>query len=136
MKNKWIGTCMMVAVMIGTDALGLTYAKADDVGEWSGTIHVGNHMESEFPDLAKIDFVQAAKAALKKVKGKVLKAELENENGFLVYGFGVVTKDKTIVDVKVDAGSGNILIVNRDHADHQKSDRDKDMDHLNRADKD
>jgi uncharacterized membrane protein YkoI len=127
---------MMVAVMIGTDILGLSYAKADDGGVWSGTIQVGNHIESEFPDLAKIDFVQAAKAALKKVKGKVLKAELENENGFLVYGFGVVTKDKTIVDVKVDAGSGTILIVNQDHADHQKGDRDKDMDHLNRADKD
>jgi len=127
---------MMVAVMIGTDTLGLSYAKADDGGGWSGTIQVGNHRESDFPDLAKIDFVHAAKAALKKVKGKVLKAELENENGFLVYGFGVVTKDKTIVDVKVDAGSGSILAVNRDHADHQKSDRYKDMDHLNRADKD
>jgi uncharacterized membrane protein YkoI len=127
---------MMVAVMIGTDTLGLSYAKADDGGVWCGTIQVGNHRESDFPDLAKIDFVQAAKAALKKVRGKVLKAELENENGFLVYDFGVVAKDKTIVDVKVDAGSGSILIVNRDYADHQKGDRDKDMAHRNREDKD
>jgi len=123
---------MMVAVMIGTDVLGLTYAKADDGGTLSGTIQVGNHMESEFPDLAKIDFLQAAKAALKKVKGKLLKAELENENGFLVYGFGVVTKDKAIVDVKVDAGSGTILVVNRDHEDHQKGNPYKDFDHRNR----
>ena len=126
----------MVAVMIGTDILGLSYAKADDGWVWCGTIQVGNHMESEFPDLAKIDFIQAAKAALTKVKGKVLKAELENENGFLVYDFGVVTKDKTIVDVKVDAGSGIILAVNRDHADHGKGGRDKDRDHRDREDKD
>ena len=136
MKKKWIVTCMMVAIMIGTGILDLTFAEADDRGVCSGTIQVGNHMESEFPDLARIDFVQAAKAALKKVKGKVLKAELENENGFLVYGFGVVTNDKTIVIVKVDAGSGTILTVDRDHADHQKGDRNKDRDHLDREDKD
>jgi hypothetical protein len=136
LKNKWIGIGMMVAVMIGTDILGLTFAKADGREVWSGTIHVGNHMESEFPDLAKIDFVQAVRAALKKVKGKVLKAELENENGFLIYGFGVVTKNKTIVNVKVDAGSGTVLTVDRDHVDHEKGDRDEDRDHRDRKDKD
>jgi hypothetical protein len=136
LKKKWIETALMVAVMIGTGILGLTFAKADDRGGWSGTIQVGNHMEAEFPDLAKIDFPQAVKAALKKVKGKILKAELENENGFLVYGFGVVTMDKSIVDVKVDAGSGAILTVDRDHADHQKGDRDEDRDDRNSEDKD
>ncbi len=136
MKNKWIGTCMMVAVMIGTDILGLTFAKADGRGVWSGTIQVGNHMESEFPDLAKIDPYKAVKTAMKKVEGKLLKVELENENGFLVYGVEVVTKNKSIMDVKVDAGSGAVLVVDRDPEDHQKGDRDEDRDDHDSEDKD
>jgi len=30
MKKKWIGTCLMMAVLIGTGILGVTFAKADE----------------------------------------------------------------------------------------------------------
>lgn len=136
MKKKWIETCVMVAVLIGTGMLSVTFAKADGREVRSGTIQVGNHMESEFPDLAKVDPEKAIKAVLKKVKGNLLKMELEDENGFLVYGVEVVTKDKSIVDVKVDAGSGSILAVDRDDGDHEKGDRDEDRDDRDREDKD
>ena len=135
MKRRWIGTAMMVAVLIGIGIPSVTFAKADNRGVRSGTIQVDNHMESEFPDLAKIDPYEAVKIALKKVEGKLLKVELENENGFLVYGVEVVTKDKSIMDVKVDAGSGIVLVVDRDHADHQKGDRNEDRDDRDGEDK-
>ena len=135
MKRKWIGTAMMVAVLIGIGIPSVTFAKADNRGVRSGTIQVDNHMESEFPDLAKIDPYEAVKTALKKVEGKLLKVELENENGFLVYGIEVVNKDKSIMDVKVDAGSGIVLVVDRDHADHQKGDRNEDRDDRDGEDK-
>ena len=38
----------------------------------------------------------------------MLKTELENENGFLVYGVEVVTPEKFIVDIKVDTGWGRL----------------------------
>jgi len=47
-----------------------------------------------------------------------LKAELENENGYLVYGVEIVKADKQIADVKVDAGNGKILKVDVDQKDH------------------
>lgn len=55
---------------------------------------------------------------LNQVPGKVLKAELENENGYLVYGVEIVKADKQIADVKVDAGNGKILKVDVDQKDH------------------
>ena len=136
MKRKWIGTAMMVAVLIGIGIPSVTFAKADNRGVRSGTIQVDNHMESEFPDLAKIDPYEAVKTALKKVEGKLLKVELENENGFLVYGVEVVNKEKSIMDVKVDAGSGTVLVVDQDRAGHQKGDRDEDRDDRDSKDRD
>lgn len=37
-----------------------------------------------------------------RVPGNVLKAELEDENGYLVYGIEVVSSDRSVTDVKVD----------------------------------
>ncbi|AHF80124.1 PepSY domain-containing protein [Thermococcus paralvinellae] len=59
--------------------------------------------------LAKITPEQAKQAALAEVNGNVIKVELDNENGYLVYSVEVKTGDGTIKDVKVDAGNGKIL---------------------------
>ena len=135
MKRKWIGTCVL-AVLFGTGLLGLTFARADENGVRSGTIQVGKHAEAEFPGLVRIDFAQAVKVALEKVKGNVLKAELEDENGFLVYGVEVVTPEKKITDIKVDGGSGKVLAMDKDQEDHKKGDRDEDSEEQDREDED
>ena len=135
MKKKWIGTWVL-AVLIGTGFLGFTSARADENGVRSGTIEVRRHTEAEFPGLAKIDFAQAVRAALEKVKGNVLKAELEDENGFLVYGVEVVTPEKAITDVKVDAGSGKVLAMDRDQVDHEKGARQEERENREREDED
>jgi uncharacterized membrane protein YkoI len=61
--------------------------------------------------LAKINSVQATTAAQAQVPGTVLKVELDNENGNLVYSVGVKTASNEIKDVKVDAGNGKVLHV-------------------------
>ena len=81
-----------------------------------------------------ITFVQEVKKALDAVKGEVLKTELENENGFLVYSVEIVTADKSIMDVKVDAGSGKVLAMERDTNDDE--DRDSDEHDADRDDDD
>ncbi len=69
---------------------------------------------------AKITPDQAKAAALKAVPGTVLKAELENENGNLVYGVEIKTADGD-VDVKVDAGNGTVLAQDSQHDDCDKA---------------
>ena len=61
------------------------------------------------PDLAKIGINDAITAATREASGKVVEAFLENEHGFLTYRVVVSNTDKTVTDVSVDAGNGQIL---------------------------
>lgn len=70
--------------------------------------------------LAKVTPEEATAAALKAVPGTAAAAQLENENGFVVYGIEVTTADGTVIDVKVDAGDGSVLA--QDAADGETAD--------------
>jgi hypothetical protein len=63
----------------------------------------------------------------------VLRAELENENGYLVYGIEIAKTDHQIVEVKVDAGDGKILKVENDRKEKESHEREG---HENRGDTD
>ncbi len=69
---------------------------------------------SELPALAKISFDEALKTALASVPGKLLKAELEVEDGGLQYSAEIVTADKKITEVEIDAGNGKVLAIDTD----------------------
>lgn len=62
--------------------------------------------------LARISVEQAKTAALTAVPGTVTGASIENEDGNLVYGVRVRTA-AGVQDVKVDAGNGKILHVEK-----------------------
>jgi hypothetical protein len=85
----------------------------------AGSLRVRNVDEGAFADLANIPFESAVKTALTAVPGKVLKAELENENGFLVYGVEIAKADRQIADVKIDAGNGKVLKIEADQKDSE-----------------
>ena len=132
MKKKWIAIIGSGILVIGLAVAGASFAKSDDSDVRNGTIQIESQVEADFPAMAKITRDQAVEKALATVQGQVLKTELENENGFLVYAVEVVTANKSIVDVKVDAGSGNVLAMDRDKADDEdhehgekKDDRDR-----------
>ena len=109
MKKRWIVVIGSGALAISLLAAGITFADSDEVEITTGTIHITAQPESEFPAMAKITLDQAMKTALETVQGRILKAELEAENGFLVYSVEVAAPDNTITDVKIDAGSGAVL---------------------------
>ena len=67
---------------------------------------------------AKISLTQAIAAAEQKTNGKAVRAELEDENGKLVYGVEVMNGGKSI-DVKVDIATGGVLSAQADQADHE-----------------
>ncbi|HEY3316654.1 MAG TPA: PepSY domain-containing protein [Bacillota bacterium] len=69
--------------------------------------------------MAKITPDQAKAAALQAVPGTVLKVELDNENGNLVYSVEIKTANGD-QDVKVDAGNGTVVA-----QDSQQDDGDK-----------
>ena len=117
MKKKWINIIGSGVLVMGFALAGTGFAESDESEVANGTIRIENQVEADFPALAKIAWGQAVQKALAAVHGQVLKTELEEENGFLVYGVEVVTADKAIVEVKVDAGSGKVLAMERDKAD-------------------
>jgi uncharacterized membrane protein YkoI len=76
-----------------------------------GTIQLQEEgqQEATYSNLAKISLDQATTTARNAQAGTVAKVELQNEDGFLVYNVVVVSPDKKVHEVKVDAGNGAIL---------------------------
>ena len=111
-----IGSGALVASLVIT---GVSFAKSNDNEIHNGTIKLGNQAEADFPALAKLSFDQAIQKATSQVQGNVLKADLGDENGFLFYDIEVVKADNSIVDVKVDAGSGKVIAMAQDKADKE-----------------
>ncbi|MDI6865361.1 PepSY domain-containing protein [Thermodesulfovibrio yellowstonii] len=107
-------------LLVGFIALGAVYAQQAGI---AGSIKVSDREEAKFAEKAAISMDDAVNAALKQVPGKVLKVELENENGYLVYGVEIVKADKTIADVKIDAGNGKVLKIDTDQ-DNEREDHD------------
>lgn len=106
-------TIIFGIAMAGLIGASVLFAQSQN----SGSILIGNDNEARYAELAKISMDSAVKEALNVVSGKVIKVELENENGYLVYGVEIVKADKQIADVKVDAGNGKILKIDLDHKD-------------------
>jgi uncharacterized membrane protein YkoI len=115
MKKAGIITGMVMAGLIALGGTGISAQQANP----EGSIPVKNEEEAGFAGMAKISMDSAINAALKEVQGKVLRAELENENGYLVYGIEIAKTDHQIVDVKVDAGDGKILKVENDQKEKE-----------------
>ena len=89
-----------------------------------GTIQLQQEGEQQatYSGLAKITLQQATTIASNAQSGTISKAELQNEDGFLVYNVVVVSQDKKIHELKVDAGNGSILRIDVDSAEHEESD--------------
>ncbi len=141
MKKKTVTICKMATTFITAIALasivqaGMSFAGDNGKEVTSGSIRVQQE-ESAYPALAQITVEQAKDIALSNIQGEVLKIELEEENGFLVYGVEVVGPDKTVTDVKIDAGNGDVLLVEKDTPDGDKDNNDEQDNNDEHEDKD
>jgi uncharacterized membrane protein YkoI len=120
MKRPGIITGVLLVSFLAFGGMALSAQQADQ----TGSIQIRTD-EAGFAQIAKIPMNSAINAALKQIPGKVLRAELENENGYLVYGVEIVKADQQIVDVKVDAGNGRILRTDKDRHDTEGREREK-----------
>jgi len=80
------------------------------------------NQEAAQAGLASITAEQAiatAKSSPQGSGGKLLRVELQDEDGFLVYNVELVSPDKKVREIKVDAGTNTILRVDVDSADRE-----------------
>lgn len=83
---------------------GAAYAEA-----FTGSITVKGKKSKEYHTLATVTLQDAVAAALTKVPGKAVDAELDDEKGFLVYEIKVIAADNSTHKILVDAGNQAIL---------------------------
>ena len=72
--------------------------------------------KAEMAAAAKVTIDQAVKTASEKVSGKVIEAELEKKHNRLVWEVDVVTADKKVMEVHIDADTGAVIDVEEDKA--------------------
>ena len=106
MQRKILIPALIMAAGIAT-AGGLTYAQQAGSAVNDAVAQIAN---------ARITLAQAVALAEQHRGGRATRAELESENGRLVYGVEV-TDATTTTDIKVDAADGKILSAQPDQAD-------------------
>jgi uncharacterized membrane protein YkoI len=118
---KYARVALGVAIAISTSAV----LRAEDPKEApiQGTIRLSNTQDrgAVLVEPAKISVQEAINDAMSRDKGALQRVELQNEDGFLVYNVELVSADKKLHEVKVDAGNGNILRIDLDTTDREKN---------------
>ncbi|MGW2086605.1 PepSY domain-containing protein [Streptomyces sp. NPDC001880] len=116
MKRKIVIAAVTAAVLAGGGA-ATAVAVADDDSHDSET-----RSSVQRGDTAQVDVAEAVAAAVKAVPGTVTEAELDDEDGGLVWELDVYGSDKSWHDVTVDAGNGKVL---GKHVSDDDDDRDR-----------
>lgn len=91
-------------------ALAFTLAGAPAfAAKINGTISTKNVKKENYADAATVTLEDAIGVALENSPGKAVEAELDEENGFLVYEVKVIGADKKKTEVLVEAGNKSVL---------------------------
>ena len=118
--------------LVGMLALAVGMVLAVNGPAWSDQKGKGKKEESkemvEMAATAKVTIDQAIKAALEKVPGKAVEAELEKKHDKLVWEVEVVTAENKLMEVHIDAESGAVIDVEeekpeKDRKSEQKRER-------------
>ncbi|MFG3135552.1 PepSY domain-containing protein [Streptomyces sp. NPDC048211] len=102
MKRKIVIAAVTAAVLVGGGA-ATAVAFADDDGD------SGARSSAASGTPARVTVGEAASSAVRAVPGTVTEAELDDEDGGLVWELDVYGSDKVWHDVTVDAGNGKVL---------------------------
>ena len=95
-----VATVFCVTAMLISPAWSDDKGKKDEVKE-----------AVEMATAAKVTIDQAIKTALEKVSGKVVEAELEKKHNKLIWEVEIVTADKKLMEVHIDAATGSVIEV-------------------------
>ncbi|RMH32279.1 MAG: hypothetical protein D6690_14070 [Nitrospirae bacterium] len=95
---------------------------------FTGTLALSSGKEEKHADLSPIAITleQAIQTAKTTVPGRVLEAELEKEDGKVVYEVDIAGADGNIHELTVDADSGKVLKNEVEDEDHDGKDSEHD----------
>ncbi|MFK2825770.1 PepSY domain-containing protein [Bacillus sp. B190/17] len=114
--NKFVIPAL-AAIVIGGGATGAVYASAVK----GGTVQQEELNDRQEQDMlakqAKISEKESIQIALGKVAGTVKEAELDDEDGTVIYEIKVQGKDGSEQEVKVDAQTGKVINVEKEEED-------------------
>jgi uncharacterized membrane protein YkoI len=126
MKTKLHKLFAAGGTVILAASLALSAPAKEEKAAAPGSIRPAGHVKpSELPALAKISFDDAMKAALAAAPGSIIKAELEVEDGNLMYSFEIVGAHKAITEVEIDAGNGKVLAMDKEDAGKEEKETKK-----------
>jgi uncharacterized membrane protein YkoI len=108
MNQLRIGRAFLFGLALTSLAIPSSTLYAKDLQQ-NGTIKANKLHKNEYSNSAKVTLQDAVSAATKKVPGKAIEAELESEDGYLVYEVKVISPDKKVTQVYVDAGNASVL---------------------------
>lgn len=114
-------TALSLVAALGTGAAFATGAIdfPDEVKSSSIKLPRGVESQAEFAKHAKVAQQEAEAAALSALPGEVVKAKLDDENGYLVWQIDV-KHAKGVTEVAVDAGNAKVLAMEaEDDDDHE-----------------
>lgn len=112
-----LGLMTAVAVILPLSV----HAKEEKVADTGSIRPTGTVKPADLPAMAKVSFESALKAALAASPGKIIKAELEIEDGNLMYSFEIVGSHRSITEVEIDAGNGKVLGIDHEEAEKPES---------------
>lgn len=119
---KKLSSTLLAAALLGAATGTALFAAKEEKKAPVGSIRTaGTVAPADLPGLAKISFQQALTAALAKAPGSVIKAQLEVEDGNLMYSFEIVGANKKVTEVEIDAGNGKVL--NTEDEESEKEDK-------------
>jgi hypothetical protein len=101
---------VIIATLLFATSVPVLVSAKEEVPAAVGSIRPTHKVkDADLPGLAKISFLDAVHAATAAVPGQIIKAELEIEDGNLMYSFEIVGTNKAITEVEIDAGNGKVL---------------------------
>lgn len=136
MKRRWMRTVSVLTAMVLATGGVTLLAKSDENGEHgeariAGSIAIPSD-EAILAGMAGVTLVDAIGSAVKSTPGKAVSAELEDDDGFLVYAVDIVTADNRLVEVTVDAG--NNMILRTEAEDEENNEEDEEFEDENGED--
>ncbi|WP_371630617.1 PepSY domain-containing protein [Streptomyces sp. NBC_00341] len=110
MKRKIVIATVTAAVLVGGGAAtAVALAGSGSASGTSGTNGTSGTSGTASRDSARVTVGDAAGAAVRAVPGTVTEAELDEEDGRLVWELDVYGSDRAWHDVTVDPGSGKVI---------------------------
>ncbi|MBH0192726.1 MAG: PepSY domain-containing protein [Nitrospira sp.] len=114
MRQQPLAVCALAIVLAAGTLAAAGVAYGDDNGK---------NGKAEMAAAAKVTIDQAVKTAAEKVPGKIIEAELEKKHNKLVWEVEVVTADKKVMEVHIDADTGAVIDVEEENAKPKKTRR-------------